>query len=138
MAPSNAPHQPAGDVSEAIIALETAALEKWNAGDPDGYLALSAEDVVYFDPYVAQRLDGLDNLKNYYQPIRGQVHVTRYEMSNPKVHAGSDMAVLTFNLVSYANDNVTRWNCTEVYWLEGSQWRIIQTHWSLVKPELKG
>ncbi|MCW5911357.1 MAG: nuclear transport factor 2 family protein [Cyclobacteriaceae bacterium] len=122
-------------ISETIIALEKAALEKWNQGDPGGYLNLSADDVTYFDPYTDHRLDGLEALKIYYEPVKGQIHVSRYEMLNPKVTATNTMAVLTFNLHSYAGDNVSKWNCTEVYRLEpNGQWKIVQTHWSFIKP----
>jgi ketosteroid isomerase-like protein len=124
------------DISKTIIALEKGALEKWNQGDPSGYLDLSADDVTYFDPSIEQRLDGLDNLKKYYEPIKGQINVSKYEMLNPKVTATNDMAVLTFNLHSYKNDKVYKWNCTEVYRLEpNGQWKIVQTHWSFfIKP----
>lgn len=119
------------DISETIIALEKEALEKWNQGDPDGYLDLSADDVTYFDPSIEQRLDGLDRLKKYYEPIKGLIHVSKYEMLNPKVAATNDMAVLTFNLHSYKADEVFKWNCTEVYRREpNGQWKIVQTHWS--------
>lgn len=123
-------------VSETIIALEKGALEKWNQGDPSGYLDLSADDVTYFDPSIEQRLDGLDNLKRYYEPIKGTVNVSKYEMLNPKVTPTNNMAVLTFNLHSYKDDNVSKWNCTEVYRLEpNGQWKIVQTHWSFfLKP----
>ena len=60
------------DISETIIALEKGALEKWNQGDPSGYLDLSADDVTYFDPSIEQRLDGLDNLKKYYELCSGK------------------------------------------------------------------
>ena len=119
------------DISETIIALEKGALEKWNQGDPSGYLDLSADDVTYFDPSIEQRLDGLDGLKKYYEPIKGQIHVSKYEMLNPKVTATNDMAVLTFNLLSYEADQSSKWNCTEVYRLEpNGQWKIVHTHWS--------
>lgn len=118
-------------ISETIIALEKKALEKWNQGDPSGYLELSADDVSYFDPAIEQRLDGLDNLKKYYEPIKGLIHVTKYEMRNPIVTATNTMAVLTFNLLSYQGEKASRWNCTEVYRLEpGGQWKIVHTHWS--------
>jgi ketosteroid isomerase-like protein len=126
------------DLSATIIALEKSALQKWNQGDPGGYLDISAADVVYFDPYTEQRLDGLESLKKYYEPIKGEARVSKYEMLNPKVQATSDMAVLTFNLYSYEGDRVVKWNCTEVYRREnGGYWKIIQTHWSFIKPELK-
>ena len=119
------------DISNTIIALEKEALEKWNQGDPSGYLDLSADDVTYFDPSLELRLDGLDNLKKYYKPIKGQIHVSKYEMLNPKVVSTNDMAVLAFNLHSYKNDKVSKWNCTEVYRLEpNGKWKIVHTHWS--------
>ena len=124
-------------VSETIIALEKSALKKWNQGDPGGYLQISADDVVYFDPFTEQRLDGLEALKKYYEPITGKVNA-RYEMFNAKVQSVNDMAVSTFNLTSYEGNNVVKWNCTEVYRHEkNGQWKIIQTHWSFIKPVLK-
>jgi ketosteroid isomerase-like protein len=125
------------DIAAEIVALETAALERWNRGDPGGYLELSADDVVYFDPFTEQRVDGIEALSQHYAPIKGQVRVSRYEMISPRVHATRDMAVLTFNLNSYEGDKVYRWNCTEAYRhdKEGN-WKLVQTHWSFVKPSL--
>jgi len=128
---------PADTVSAKIIALEKAALEKWNNGDPSGYLSLSASDVVYFDPSLPQRLNGIEALTKYYEPVKGQIHVDRYEMLNPLVQSTERMAVLTFNLVSYQGENASRWNCTEVYRLEDDgNWKIIQSHWSAVQPQM--
>ena len=121
-----------------IIGLEKAALERWNNGDPTGFLELSAPDVVYFDPLLERRLNGLDELSALYKPIIGHVHVDRYEMLNPVVQVTEKMAVLTFNLNSYLKGTVQKWNCTEVYRLEpDGRWKIIQTHWSMTKPVLK-
>lgn len=121
-----------------IISLERKALERWNQGDPSGYLELSAHDVVYFDPFTENRIDGLEKLSQLYESIRGQIQVDRYEMINPKVQHTPGMAVLTYNLISIAKDDILRWNCTEVFRLEGDdEWKIIQTHWSITKPELK-
>ncbi|TRX33245.1 nuclear transport factor 2 family protein [Flavobacterium sp. ZT3R18] len=121
-----------------IIALEKFALEKWNNGDPTGYLDLSAKDVVYFDPFTEKRLEGFDALKKHYEPLKGQIHVDKYEMINPLVQSTNEMAVLTFNLLSYEGKNIYKWNCTEVYRQEkNGSWKIIQTHWSFIKPVLK-
>lgn len=38
-------------IKELIIGLEKAALTRWGKGDPDGFLEISAPDVVYFDPF---------------------------------------------------------------------------------------
>lgn len=123
------------DITTTIIALEKAALEEWNKGNPDIYLSLYASDMTYFDPFFEKRLDSYEQVKTYYEEIRGTVHVDRYEMINPIVNATSEMAVLTFNLISYEGENVYRWNCTEVYKLnENKVWKIIQTHWSFIKP----
>jgi hypothetical protein len=126
------------DLTTTIIGLEKSALARWYQGDPTGFLDISALDVVYFDPYTEKRVDGLDALKEYYEPITGKVHITRSEMLNPKVQAVKEMAVLTFNLVDYQDDKVYKWNCTEVYRLEmDGKWKIVQTHWSYTKPEFK-
>lgn len=110
--------------------LEKAALERWGRGDPSGFLEISAPDVVYFDPFLDCRLDGWEALHAYYEALRGQVHVDRYDLLNPSVQARGEMAVLTFNYVSYTGEQVSRWNCTEVYRCDAGNWRIIQTHWS--------
>ena len=39
-------------ISDVIIAMEKAALTRWGNGDPAGFLEISAEDVVYFNPYL--------------------------------------------------------------------------------------
>jgi ketosteroid isomerase-like protein len=118
-----------------IVGLEHSALDRWCTGDPSGFLEISASDVVYFDPYIERRIDGLDELTRYYEGIRGQVQISRYELVNPKVQVLGDAAVLTFNYISHDGNEVeSRWNCTEVYRREAAGWRIIQTHWSLTTP----
>lgn len=111
-------------ISRLIIGMEKSALERWNNGDPSGFLDISAKDVVYFDPMTEQRLDGLDKLTALYEEIRGQIHVDKYDMINPKVQSTDKMAVLTFNLISYVDETPYKWNCTEVYRLdEDDQWK---------------
>lgn len=135
MAKTTFSQTPDADLSATIIALEKSALDKWNQGDPSGYLDLSADDVTYFDPFTEHRLDGLEALKKYYEPIKGKLVDSKYEMFHPKVIATTNMAVLTFNLNSYEGVKVYKWNCTEVYRLEpNGQWKIVQTHWSFIKP----
>ncbi|WP_343672856.1 nuclear transport factor 2 family protein [Chitinophaga sp.] len=127
----------ATEIATTIIALEKAALEKWNKGDPSAYINLSADDVVYFDPFIEERLDGLEALRRYYEPFIGEVHVHRCDMIAPKVQATKYMVTLTFNLYSYEGNHIYKWNCTEVYrFEENGQWKIIQTHWSFIKPDL--
>jgi len=122
------------NVKATIIALETQALELWNNGNPDGFMELSSDDVVYFDP--EQKLEGKRALEDYYNSIRGMVKVETYQMIKPVVQLSSDVAVLTYNLNSHSGGMIFKWNCTEVYRLNSSnQWKIIHTHWSLVQSD---
>ena len=88
------------------------------------------------------RLNGYEALKKYYAPIIGKLRIDHFEMIDPKVQRRGDVAVLTFNLEDSgaAPDGAafhTRWNSTEVYALVEGKWKIVHTHWSLTKPELK-
>ncbi len=121
------------EITRTIIAMEKAALDRWGKGDPSGFLEISSKDVVYFDPSLEKRIDGLDALTKYYEAARGKVSIDRFELINPFVQTDGSFAVLTFNYVSYTGTNESRWNCTEVYRLEDSRWKIIQTHWSLTQ-----
>jgi hypothetical protein len=117
-------------VAEEIIAMEKAALARWGNGDPSGFLEISAPDIVYFNPYLGRRLDGLDALTEDYEALRGTIFFDRFELLNPLVQFVEDMAVLTFNYVSYKGVKSDRWNCTEVYRRSQAAWKIIQSHWS--------
>lgn len=122
------------NIATKIIALETAALEKWNNGNPSGYLELYSPDFTYFDPFLEKRLDGFDKIEALYEEMRGKVRVDKYEIIEPVVQATDEMAVLTYNLISYTEETVYKWNCTEVYKLVTNEWKIIHNHWSLIKP----
>jgi len=138
--------RPQADVQDTIISLERAALDRWITFDPDGYLAISAPEATYFDPYQAQRVDGLEALTTTLAVIKkfkGVITEPRYEMIAPKVQQHGDVALLTFNLINYVRVGdapeavLARWNSTEVYALVGGQWKIIHSHWSFTEPELK-
>jgi hypothetical protein len=121
------------EIAVKIIGMEKAALDRWGKGDPSGFIEISSEEVVYFDPSLEKRMDGLEELKKYYEAARGKIFFDRYELINPHVQTDGTIAVLTFNYVSYTGNNESRWNCTEVYRNEESGWKIIQTHWSITQ-----
>lgn len=124
------------DVVAHVIQLEERALRRWCDGDPSGFLEISAADVVYFDPFLDRRIDGLPVLTDYYESLRGKVRAERFELIDPRVQLVGDAAVLTFNFVSHGGDgNASRWNCTEVFRRTGDAWKLIQTHWSFDNPE---
>ena len=63
-------------------------------------------------------------------------------MIDPQVYRAGDAAILTYNLVSYvrspAGDAMAvRWNSTAVYAQIDRHWKIVHSHWSYTKPELK-
>lgn len=120
---------------ETIIAMERRALVRWCNGDPSGFLEISAPDVVYFDPMLPRRLDGLEALTTYYEAFRGKIVAARFDILHPQVQFVGDAAVLTFNFVSYDGSEGARlrWNCTEVFRRDTSGWRIVQTHWSFTQ-----
>jgi len=119
---------------DEILALEKAAMQRWCNGDPSGFLEICAPDVVYFDPFLARRMDGLAALQDYYEALRGKVSAAHFEFLDPKVQYIGDAAVLTYNFKSWGgSENALRWNCTEVFQRIAGQWRIIQTHWSFTE-----
>jgi uncharacterized protein (TIGR02246 family) len=133
------------DVAAHIIALEKAALDRWNAADPQGYLDLYTPDMTYFDPAQDARIDGLDAMRQYYAPLFGAKYPftnPRYDMQNPAVQHYGDVAILSFNLVNYGvlagqgETVLARWNSTEVYRRVEGRWMISHSHWSYIKSEV--
>jgi ketosteroid isomerase-like protein len=127
---------------DTIIGLERGALDRWGRGDPQGYLDLYAREVTYFDPMREKRIDGFEAMKQALEPIKGLVKVDRYEMIDPEVSRAGDSAILTYNLVSRGRSpsgeaTVVRWNSTAVYALIDRHWKIVHSHWSFTKPDLK-
>lgn len=137
---------PAPPTLDEIVALERAALDRWVHLDPQGYLDLFAPEMTYFDPQRDKRIDGADTMKTLLAPIKDlKLPFTnpRYDMIGPHLQTHGDVALLTFNLVSYGTLPgkgemvVARWNSTEAYARLQGKWRIIHSHWSYTKPEVK-
>jgi ketosteroid isomerase-like protein len=131
---------------EELVGLERSALDRWIRMDPQGYLDLQASELTYFDPFTEKRVDGLDAMQIQVAPMTNMKPPftnPRYEMIDPKVQDGGDMALLTFNLINYGTPPgspervIARWNSTEVYRQIGGRWKIVHSHWSFIQPELK-
>ena len=74
--------------------------------------------------------------------VTGQIRVHRYDMQGANVQCFGEVALLSFNLASYRTDEgrervISSWNATEVYRRTPQGWRIVHSHWSFVRPELK-
>jgi len=121
-----------GTAAQELVRMERAGLDRWGEGDPSGYLEIYASDVVYFDPTLDRRLDGIEAVTRHLEQVRGKISIPKYELLNPLVQHVGDAAVLTFNYESYAatGEVTSRWNLTEVYRRTRGQWRIIQSHWA--------
>lgn len=120
--------------SATIIAMEKAALTRWNNGDLSGYLELCADEITYFDEGSRVRIEGYGALKKLYDPLTGKIYSDRFELLNPKVQLAGSTGILTYNLVTYSDGRVTsRWNSTEVYSKIGDAWKIVHSHWSYTK-----
>jgi len=131
------------DAARTIIDMETSALARWGKGDPQGYFEIMSPDETYFDPMTDKRIDGQTALRQYIAPFTGKIKIERVEMIDPKVQQNGDIAVLTFNLVDHGAQigdgpkTAARWNSTEVYGRINGSWKIIHSHWSYIKPELR-
>jgi ketosteroid isomerase-like protein len=128
--------------TDAIIALERGALERWGRGDPYGYLDIYARDVSYFDPAREKRVDGFKAMEEILAPLKGVIQIDSYEMIAPRVDLAGEAAILTYNLINQGRlpDGtrvVSRWNATAVFVRRGGAWKILHNHWSYTKPDLK-
>jgi uncharacterized protein (TIGR02246 family) len=137
---------PADRERDEIIALERAALDRWIKPDPQGYLDLFTPEVTYFDPTTDRRIDGHEAIGKRLAPMKNAKLPStdrRYEMVDPRVQRHGEVAILTFNLVNYGRIQdrpetaLARWNATEVYRRIDGKWRIVHSHWSFTKPEIK-
>jgi ketosteroid isomerase-like protein len=128
-----------GQSADEILRLERAALDRWGSGDPGGFLDLYSNDITYFDPATAARIDGHPAMAEYYRPWIGKIRISRYEILNLQVVIEGDMALLTYNLVNYivnrdGGESVgSRWNSTTVYQRRGDVWKAIHSHWSFTR-----
>jgi ketosteroid isomerase-like protein len=124
-----------------VMALESAAMERWRKGDPWGFIEISAPDVTYFDTGTPQRLNGLDALKAEYAQRVGTIHYDVMEFIAPMIQVHGDLAVLTYRFFSTrlnpdgSISSRTPWNCSEVFARSAGRWKIIHTHWSLINGE---
>lgn len=129
-------------VEDMIIAREKMLLDEWGKGHTMIFPQNSAAEITYFDPSLEKRINGIQEFTELLKPIENQFTIEKYEMLNPKVQVHGDVAVLSYNLVDYSKnpEGVEQkffWNTTEVYAKMNSDWKIIHSHWSFTKPELK-
>jgi uncharacterized protein (TIGR02246 family) len=124
-----------------LMALESAAMERWRKGDPWGFIELYAPEVTYFDTGTPQRINGLEAMRAEMALRQGQIHYDVMEFIAPSVQVQGDMAVLSYRFFSTQLNpdgsiaSRIPWNCSEVYLRKDGQWRIIHNHWSFIRGE---
>jgi ketosteroid isomerase-like protein len=124
-----------------VMGLESAAMERWRKGDPWGFIEISAPGVTYFDTGTPRRLEGLEALTAEYKQREGKIHYDVMEFLGPRVQVHGDLAVLTYRFFSTTlkqDGSIAGrmpWNCTEVFARSEGKWKIVHTHWSLIKGE---
>ena len=126
------------EVEQAILNLERQANDRWSAGNPSGFSVNFADDVTWFDDIAAyKRIDGLQNIQNYFESLEGKIPPHNYELVDPKVQVYGDIAILTFRYHSTMPDGElgTPWKATSVYRLNNGKWQVVHAHWSLVKEQ---
>lgn len=122
-------------LAEELIALERGALDKWFNGDTSGYAALwSRRSFTYFDGVVAERVENHETIESFLKMLEGKLFADSYDFRNPRVQAGNDMAVLTYQLFAKTTLLDMAYNCVEVFQKEDDGvWRVIHSTWSLYK-----
>jgi uncharacterized protein (TIGR02246 family) len=128
------------EVLGEIMALESAAMERWRKGDPWGFIDLYTPDATYFDTGTPQRLSG-EAMRAELAQREGQIHYDVMDFVAPSIQVLGDIAVLTYRFFSTQLNpdgsiaSRIPWNCSEVYARSDGKWRIIHNHWSFIKGE---
>jgi ketosteroid isomerase-like protein len=121
-----------------VMALESAAMERWRKGDPWGFIDLYAPEATYFDTGTPQRLIG-ETLRAELTQRQGQINYDVMEFVAPSVQVLGDLAVLFYRFFSTrlkSDGSIASrvpWNCSEVYTRMDGSWRILHNHWSFIQ-----
>ena len=122
-------------VKPVILAKERQANDQWSAGNPSGFSVNFADDISWFDDIGAQsRIEGRENMQNYFQSLEGKVPPHNYELVDPKVQLYGNVAILTFQYHSTMQNGEPGppWKVTSVYHYNNSDWQVVHANWSLV------
>jgi hypothetical protein len=129
--------QPKTDAAAEILALEQQAMDGCLKGNPDPALAAIDPAITYFHIMTEKRIDGLPSLKALFEAYRGTPLFDSYEIVDPKIQTGGEIAILTYILIRHNGAVTSRWNSTQVYQRKKEGWRVIHSHWSQTNPPVK-
>ena len=94
-------------------------------------MAAADPDITLFHVMTAGRVEGIPAVKELYAAYGGRPLFDGYQIENPKVQAGGDMAILSYQLVTRNAGVTQKWNATEVYQRKKGAWRVIHSHFSV-------
>ena len=117
-------------IEREVVAMERASMDGWLKGDSGPMLAASDPDITLFHVMTGRRVEGIAGVEELYAPYAGRPLFDSYEIENPKVQAGGDMAILSYQLVTHNGDVTRKWNATEVYRKKNAAWKVIHSHFS--------
>lgn len=123
---------PVASTERELIAIERASMDGWLKGDSGPMLSAADPDITLFHIMTQQRVDGVAAVKALYAPYAGRPLFDSYRIENPKAQSGSDMALLTYQLVTNNGGVARTWNATEVYRKTSAGWRVLHSHFSAV------
>jgi ketosteroid isomerase-like protein len=127
---------------KTILSIEKQALERWRNGDPLGFVEISDEEIIYFDPSLVKPIFGVKEFEAYMKLMAGRVNYQKSEFIEPRVVVVGEAAVLSYNYRTavLAPDGTiaeqTPWNVTEVYFQRKDAWKVIHSHWSFTHHKL--
>ncbi|MEQ6167771.1 MULTISPECIES: DUF4440 domain-containing protein [unclassified Ekhidna] len=123
------------DVREAIIlSIMDNAVKEWYEGKSQGYVAIYADEITYFDPGTnGRRIESKDELAKVFAERNT---AATYEIMNPAFQHSDDLSVLTYQIVQDFNGITLQWNCTEVYAEVDGNWQVIHGHFSPYSEEI--
>ena len=64
----------------------------------------------------------------------GKLYADKYEVIDPRVQIGGDMALLTYQLFAESNIINIKYNCIELYQKEEDGWHVVHSTWSIYRP----
>ena len=124
------------NAEESILAQERDALDRWSAGDPEGYAQSAADDVTYVDFIAAHvRVEGIRALREYLSTIKGQFPAHTYEIVNPRIQVYGDVGILTYQYypTSLDGEAMGASKATCVYRRTDEPWHMVHAHWSILR-----
>jgi len=121
---------------EAIVAQAVSDLDRWSAGDTEGYAQSAAADITYFHNVPAlARMDGIEAFRGFLSALKGKIPAHNYEIVDPKVQVYGDVGVYTLHYHAFLPDGeiLARGRGTVVFRRTDGGWKMVHVHWSVLE-----